>query len=142
MTQKNRQAYVLQLQQLLLQRHGPSASDLPAGELGLESRDVQRRKRAAPSGGKRAAPAGGKAAPKAKAKKAKRLMNSCGDEWEEDEEFDEVTIVASKVSEGKQARRLAPSRTLPRLCRPPPHAANLCTRVRAGGWAQEGHEAI
>lgn len=79
-TQKNRVAYVIQLQHLL----GAGANDLELGDAGTDPEGVVRKKRAL---GQR---------PK---KRRKRLVNDLGDEWDEDEEF-EAMILGRKVSAG------------------------------------------
>ena len=86
-TQKNRAAYVLQLQALLVEQHGAAANDLPEGESGIEGRGLKKRKVSGGGGGK-------------KGKKKAKLSNACGDSWDADEEFEVEAIVGTKVSAG------------------------------------------
>ena len=89
-TQPNREAYIQQLHCLLTDQFGKCgdraiANDLKPGMTGTERVGVKRK----------AAPAGRCG----KKKKKKRLANDCGDDWDEDDEF-EVILAGRKVSQG------------------------------------------
>ena len=86
-TQSNRESYVIRLQNLM----GMAANDLKAGDTGTAPEGVERKKRAAPAGG-RATTAGKKA-------KTDEIVNDEGDVWHEDDEFSAI-ILDRKVSQG------------------------------------------
>ena len=83
-TQANRESYIIRLQNLM----GKAANDLKAGDSGTAPEGVERKKRAAPSGGR-----------KGKKAKTDRLTNNDGDEWDEEDEFPAI-ILERKTSAG------------------------------------------
>ena len=83
-TQANRESYIIRLQNLM----GKAANDLQAGDSGTAPEGVERKKRAAPSGGR-----------KGKKAKTDRLTNNDGDEWDEEDEFPAI-ILERKTSAG------------------------------------------
>lgn len=101
MSQKNRQAYILQLHTLLLARHGSAANDLPKEQDPFSAAGVPRAPRAPRQ---QRAPAEGEPATKKAKKGAKELRNEYGDVWFEDDEFVVAAIVSTKCSEGKDVR--------------------------------------
>ena len=94
-TQKNRTNYVLQLQSLLTEEHGAAANDLDQGDDGTAPVGVVRQKKraAGEQGG------GGRA----RKQKTSKLTNDCGDEWEEDDEFQVEAILGTRISAGVRA---------------------------------------
>ena len=69
-----------------------AANDLADGDPGTEAVGVVRKKRPEGLGG----------APKKK-QKGTRCINEDGDEWDEDDEFEDFVILRTRVSEGKRA---------------------------------------
>jgi hypothetical protein len=104
-TQKDRKAYVLQLQTLLYDWHA-DANDLEDGDAGIEGRGIKRKARA-PAEGERAGD--GKAG--GKGKKAQVAINIAVDEdgneleWDDGEEYEVEAIVGTRLSAGPRADR-------------------------------------
>ena len=104
-TQKDRKAYVLQLQSLLSDWH-TDANDLESGDAGVEGRGIKR-KANAPAEGERGGKAGGKAGGGKAGKKApvNVALDEDGNEieWEDGDECEVEAIVGTRTSAGPKA---------------------------------------
>ena len=97
-TQKNRTAYVLQLQSLLSDWHN-DANDLKDGDAGIEGRGIKRKVRVPAVGG---ASGGSK---KAKTSAVNVALDEDGNavEWEDGEECEVEAVVGTRISAGPRA---------------------------------------
>ena len=100
-TQKDRKAYVLQLQSLLSDWH-VDANDLKSGDAGIEGRGIKRKARAPVEGEQRGKAGGGKAGKKAPVNVA---VDEDGNEveWEDGEDYEVEAIVGTRTSTGPKA---------------------------------------
>ena len=97
-TQKDRKAFVLQLQSLLSDRH-TDANGLKEGDAGIEGRDIKR-KAHAPAGVGSNGKQGGR-----KKQSVQYAMDGDGNEveWVDGEEYEVEAIVGTRVSVGPRA---------------------------------------
>jgi uncharacterized protein YaiL (DUF2058 family) len=101
-TQKDRKAYVLQLQSLLSDWH-TDANDLDSGDAGIEGRGIKRKARA-PAEAERGGKAGGKAGAGKKAPVNVALDEDGNEvEWEDGEDYEVEAIVGTRISAGPKA---------------------------------------
>ena len=104
-TQKDRKAYVLQLQSLLPDWH-VDANDLEDGDAGIEGRGIKRKARAPAEGERGGKVGGGKVGSKGIKKQTVNIgIDEDGNEveWEDGEEYEVEAIVGTRVSVGKRA---------------------------------------
>ena len=97
-TQKDRKAFVLQLQSLLSDWH-TDADDLEEGDAGIVGRGIKRKARAPAGGGSNGKRGGGKK------KSVQYAMDGDGNEvqWEDGEQYEVEAIVGTRFSVGPRA---------------------------------------
>ena len=103
-TQKDRKAYVLQLQSLLSDWHA-DANDLEEEDAGIEGRGIKRKARAPAAGGTGGKKKGGRRSGKKSQAEVHYALDEDGNEieWEDGEEYQVEAIVGTRISAGPRA---------------------------------------